>query len=111
LILRRVQQNSLPLFDDQGNLQGLTIGSADSLFASVRDAHMKYDVDFSTALKTITSNSADRYKLQNKGYLKKGYDADIVLVDKKTLEIDTVIAKGRTMVAGGKVLVKGTFEV
>ena len=37
-------------------------------------------------------------------------DGDIVLLNKETLEIETVIAMGRIMVLEGEILVKGTFE-
>ena len=62
------------------------------------------------ALRTITSNPANILKLSNKGCIKEGMDGDIVLLDKTTLEIDTVIAMGRIMVLEGEAIVKGTFE-
>lgn len=62
-----------------------------------------------TALKVITSNPATILKLQQKGELKPGKDADIVLLD-HDLSIQSVWAKGQHMVSEGKALVKGTFE-
>ncbi|MBF0407252.1 MAG: beta-aspartyl-peptidase [Candidatus Riflebacteria bacterium] len=102
-------QGSLPLFDEKGNLKGLTVGSCSSLFPEVRDAHFQESIDLSTALRTITSNPADILKLSSKGYIREGRDADIVLLDKKDLYIDSVIALGKTMVRNGEILVKGTF--
>ena len=49
-------------------------------------------------------------KLENKGKVEEGADADLVLSDAKTLEIHTVMAKGTIMISEKKVLVKGTFE-
>ena len=57
-----------------------------------------------------TFNPAAVYKLRGKGSLIEGFDADIVLVDADTFDIDTVIAKGRIMIRGREVIVKGTFE-
>ena len=62
------------------------------------------------ALRVVTSNPADALKLSSKGYIEKGRDADIVLLDKNTLGIDTVIALGKIMVAGNKPSVRATFE-
>ena len=44
------------------------------------------------ALKVITSNPARILKLENKGVIKENKDADLVLLKKDTLEIETVIA-------------------
>jgi beta-aspartyl-dipeptidase (metallo-type) len=49
-------------------------------------------------------------KLSNKGSIQTGKDADIVLLQKETLAISTVIARGQMMVEKGVPLIKGTFE-
>lgn len=103
-------QGSLPIFDDRGHFTGLGIGSVKSLYREVRDAVQKDGVDFETALKVITSNVADNFKFYNKGRIAEGKDADIVMVDKNTLNITDVFAKGKEMILDGKLLVKGTFE-
>ena len=58
---------------------------------------------------TITPNPADALKLAHKGRIAVGKDADFVLLS-EDLVIDTVIAKGQTMVVGGEPIVWGTFE-
>jgi beta-aspartyl-dipeptidase (metallo-type) len=63
-----------------------------------------------TALQVITANPARILKLRGKGSLTAGADADIVLLDGKTFEIDGVIAKGRWLMMGRDPLVRGTFE-
>lgn len=103
-------QGSLPLFDKQGRFIGLGIGSVKSLYREVQDAVQKDGVNFETALKVITSNVADNLKLYSKGRIAAGKDADVVMVDKNTLNITDVFAKGKEMVLGGKLIVKGTFE-
>ena len=57
----------------------------------------------------ITTNPAVNFKLKNKGSIKIGYDADLVLLD-TDLEIDTVIAKGQLIVKDKKIIVTGMFE-
>ena len=103
-------QGSLPDFDENGELIGLKIGKVATLYQEVRDSVLEEDIPLETALRVITENPARILKLQQKGSLSKGKDADIVLLDKKDLKIQSVIARGRLMVDHGMVLVKGTFE-
>ena len=103
-------QGSLPDFDAQGRMRRLDVGRVTSLFAEVRDAVRDEHVPLATALQVITANPARILKLRGKGSLTAGADADIVLLDAKTLEIDGVIAKGRWLMKGREPLVRGTFE-
>jgi beta-aspartyl-dipeptidase (metallo-type) len=103
-------QGSLPSFDAQGRLRRLEVGRVTSLFAEVRDAVLDEHVPFGTALQVVTANPARILKLRGKGQLAAGADADIVLLDPKTLEIQGVVAKGRWLMKDRDVLVKGTFE-
>lgn len=103
-------QGSLPKFDEEGNFIGLGIGKVTSLYGEVKDAILEEKIPMDKALMTITSNPANILRLSNKGCIKEGMDGDIVLLDKTTLEIDTVIAMGRIMVLEGEAIVKGTFE-
>jgi beta-aspartyl-dipeptidase (metallo-type) len=68
------------------------------------------NIPIETALKVITQNPASILKLKSKGMLQEGLDADIVLLDNESLDIDTVIALGQVMVQNGKAVIKGTFE-
>ncbi len=103
-------QASLPAFSSDGEFLGLQVGSVSSLFQEVRDAVLQEGVSLETALQVITSNTSHVLRLPDKGYVKEGKDADIVLLDKHTLQIDSVFARGRLMVEGGTPVVKGTFE-
>lgn len=103
-------QGSLPIFNKKREFIGLGIGSTKSLYVEVRDAVLKDGVDLEVALKVITSNVATHLKLYNKGFLEEGKDADIVIINKIDLNIETVFSKGVEMVSEGQVLVKGTFE-
>ena len=103
-------QGSLPNFDERGQFVGLQLGRVTSLYREVRDAVKNEGIDMSQAIRVITSNPADILKLNQKGYIKEGKDADIVLLNQDDLEIDTVMAMGKIMVLKGEVKVKGTFE-
>lgn len=103
-------QGSLPIFALDGTFLGLGVGKVTSLYREMRDAVLTDGVPLADALKPVTSNPAALLKLPQKGRITENADADLVLADEKTLEIDTVLAKGRLMISEGKVLVKGTFE-
>ncbi|TFE01683.1 beta-aspartyl-peptidase [Jeotgalibacillus salarius] len=103
-------QASLPDFDENGDLIGLQLGKVTSLFEAVREAVIEEGVEFSTALRVITQNPAKILKLSQKGELKPGKDADLVLLEPETYRINTVMALGKVMVEAGTPTVKGSFE-
>lgn len=103
-------QGSMPDFDEKGRFTGLTIGRCASLWAEVVDAVKDEGLPLETALRVITSSPADHYRLPRKGRVAEGLDADFVLVDRETMAIRTVVARGRIMVNDGRPVVFGTFE-
>ncbi|WP_226617976.1 beta-aspartyl-peptidase [Cytobacillus firmus] len=103
-------QASLPDFNEQGELVGLQIGKVSTLFSEVRDAILQEGVSIENALSVITKNPASILKLHQKGKIEEGKDADLVILNKETLAIETVYSLGRKMVEDGKAVVKGTFE-
>jgi beta-aspartyl-dipeptidase (metallo-type) len=103
-------QGSLPAFDAQGRLQRLEVGRVTSLFAEVRDAVLCEGLPLEAALRVITLNPSRILKLCGKGELVPGADADIVLLERGTLQIRGVLARGRWLMRDGEVVVKGTFE-
>lgn len=103
-------QGSMPIFDRDGTFLGLGVGKVTSLYREVRNAILKEKVDITQALRPVTTNPANLLKLENKGGIAPGKDADLVLVNQNTLQVDTVIAMGQLMVQGGAPVKKGTFE-
>ncbi|MFJ7677191.1 beta-aspartyl-peptidase [Peribacillus sp. NPDC097198] len=103
-------QASLPEFDGNGNISGLSMGTCMSLYESVVDAIIDDGVSIEDSIRVVTENPANILKLSNKGRVETERDADILILKKETFEIDTVIAMGQIMVSGGKAMVKGTFE-
>jgi beta-aspartyl-dipeptidase (metallo-type) len=103
-------QGSLPDYDDEGRLLGLDVGRVDSLLAEVRDAVLVDGVPVAAALGVATRNPARALGLRRKGVLAEGLDADVVLLRREDLSVDTVIARGRILMRAGRVEVKGTFE-
>lgn len=103
-------QGSLPMYNKVGELIGLGIGSVQSLFREVKDAVKKDGVKLEDAIKVITSNPARALKLNSKGKIEKGMDADVVIIDKDQFKIVNVIVEGRYALSEGNLLIKGTFE-
>jgi len=103
-------QGSLPIFDENGQLVGLDVGKAISLFETVRNAVNLSEIPFHVALQTITSTPARLLKLTSKGSIGVGLAADLVMINPKYLAIDTVIARGQVMVENGLPTKHGTFE-
>ena len=103
-------QGSMPIFNAQGEYQGIGVGKASCLLKEVRECVKKEDIPLETAIKGITCNPASILKLDRKGRIKEGFDADICLLEESTLKLNTVIAKGQVMVKDGAQKVFGTFE-
>lgn len=103
-------QGSLPRFDEDGNFLRIGVASAKALIVGIKDAVFNGDIPLEVALPAVTSNVARVLKLSQKGHIGADYDADILLLDEKTLDIQTVIAKGKVMIKDQEILVKGTFE-
>ena len=103
-------QGSLPIFAKDGTYLGLGVGKVTSLYREVRDSILLEKVDITQALRPATVNPAVLLKLERKGRIAPGKDADLVLVDENSLQIDTVIAMGQIMVQDGVPVKKGTFE-
>lgn len=61
-------------------------------------------------LRLVTANTAEALKLEGKGVIQEGSDADLLVLSKDTFEIEHVFAKGKHMIENGNLLVKGTFE-
>ncbi|MCI5642961.1 MAG: beta-aspartyl-peptidase [Peptoniphilus sp.] len=103
-------QGSFPMFNEKNEYIGLGMGKSSCLLEAIKECVFKEDIPLEIALRGVTSNPARILSLTNKGKIKKGFDADINLLDEETLDIDTVIAKGRIMLKDKLPIVFGTFE-
>jgi len=100
---------SLPDFDEKGNLVKLVMGDPYSIFRETMEAVRFENLPLEKALLPVTENPATALKLQNKGRLVSGKDADVVLIN-KNYEIQYVIANGTLMAEKGEIIKKGIFE-
>ncbi|MGA2587903.1 MAG: beta-aspartyl-peptidase [Candidatus Aminicenantales bacterium] len=100
---------SLPKFDGRGHLLGLTIAAQKTLFEKFRSLVRRNILSLEQAASLFATNPARFYKLEQKGEIAPGKDADLVLLD-RDLNLTDVIAKGRIMMRDGKLLARRTFR-
>lgn len=100
---------SMPQYNEAGVLVGMGVGSVDVLWRDVRESIMHYGLPLEAGLRTITSNVATVLHLQNKGMIRNGFDADLVVLN-DDLQVEYVWAKGKMMVRAHEPIVFGTFE-
>jgi beta-aspartyl-dipeptidase (metallo-type) len=100
---------SMPVFDKSGKLVRLTIASEKDLFRKFRDLVAKKILPLGEAGRLFSTNAAEFYKLRGKGRIAAGGDADLILLD-RDLVLRGVFAKGKKLMEGGRLLVRGTFS-
>jgi beta-aspartyl-dipeptidase (metallo-type) len=100
---------SLPIYDTDNNLIGFEVGQESSLLHSFQQAVLEFNIPLEQALMAITQNPAHILGL-SKGQIKVAGDADIVLLRKENLAVDSVWSNGKLMVAEQKVITSGFFS-
>jgi beta-aspartyl-dipeptidase (metallo-type) len=101
--------------DKGGNTDQLTVSSDASIasprnvYEQVRACVREHAFALEQVLKLVTSNTARVLKLENKGRLEAGKDADVLVLKKGSLEIVEVIANGRRMVKRGELTASERF--
>jgi beta-aspartyl-dipeptidase (metallo-type) len=105
----------LNFIDDNGDLRRLTV-SSDAAITSPRTLHdqicacvAEHRFPLEQVLPLVTSNTARVLKLDRKGRLESGCDADALVLRRKTLEIMRVFARGKQLVRGGELAVTERF--
>ena len=100
---------SIPIFDESGRLVRLTIATEKDLFRKFGDVLRKGLLPPETAARVFSTNAAEFYKLGKKGRIGPGRDADLIILA-GDLGLSDVFARGKRMMAGGQLLIRGTFS-
>ena len=88
---------SLPGFDPEtGKLIKMEMGLPSSILREIKEAVLEDGISLEQALQVATSNPADILKLPGKGYIKEGFDADILILD-SSFKIIHLLANGKRM--------------
>jgi beta-aspartyl-dipeptidase (metallo-type) len=86
-----------------------SINSPRTLFAQIRSCILEHGFPLEQTLSHVTANTAAVLKLEHKGRLEVGRDADLLVLCKDTLEIRDVIAGGRRLVRDGELAFSENF--
>jgi beta-aspartyl-dipeptidase (metallo-type) len=98
----------LPCFDADGRVAHMEVGAPGSLLETLRDL-VSNGVPLAEALAPFTRNVARLLRLDGKGRIEVGADADLVALDDQGRVRDCFIG-GVHHVAAGQVLRRGVFE-
>lgn len=89
---------SLPLFDKNGDFVKIAYGHPVSLLNEIMDIIAKDETITAKAVQTVTANPAKILKLETKGHIKPGYDADILVLNRERSGIRYLYALGRKLI-------------
>jgi beta-aspartyl-dipeptidase (metallo-type) len=98
-----------------GPMDRLTVSSdsdsstPDILYSQLCGLVVKHRVPLEQMLALSTRNPARVLKLERKGELSVGKDADVLVLEQGSLDIREVIARGRRMVVNGEPMAKPDF--
>jgi beta-aspartyl-dipeptidase (metallo-type) len=101
--------------DHHGDLEKLTVSSdasakgPDTIFEQIRNCARGHRLPLPHLLALVTRNTAEVLKLEKKGRLEAGADADILILEKGTFQIVHVLANGKRMVRDGQVCARERF--
>jgi len=103
---------SLPKWnEDRSRIMGMGVGTPASLLFELKRLVKDHGMEISKALLPLTLTPAKVYGLSGiKGEIEKGAHADILILDRKTLDIEDVVAKGQVMMNNQILEKKGYFE-
>ena len=79
-----------------------SITSPLNLYNQIRACVLDEGIPLDRVLPLVTSNTAAALKLPHKGRIKEGIAADVLVVDRETLELREVISLGRRLVKEGE---------
>jgi beta-aspartyl-dipeptidase (metallo-type) len=98
----------LPVFDGEGRVASFDVGSPSACGSALRSL-LKRGQALERVLPAFTANPARVLQLHRKGHLRRGADADLVVLDAQGAVAD-LMARGRWLVREGRAVVRGVFE-
>ena len=102
--------------ENGGDLKKLTVSSDASissprtLFDQIRSCVLEHKFALEQILPIVTANTAAALKLENKGVLEAGKDADVLVLRRESLEIKDVIAGGKRLFKNGRIAFQEKFQ-
>ena len=99
---------SQPVFDQNGQLTGITVAGFKSLMSEIKDMVFIEKLPLEQAIQILTRSVANLLQLP-KGRIQTGMDADLLVLN-ADLHIEHVFARGKQVVMNQKACIKGNFE-
>lgn len=96
-------------YDSDGAVTRIGLSSVSALLTELKDLVLTEKVPLDQALPFFTTNPAAAMGLPMKGSIRRGCDADLLLMN-KSLEIETVIARGKILLDKGKPQIRIPFS-
>lgn len=104
-------QGSWSNYDEFGNLKKIGVSSVKNIFDEFVYMVKELNIPLEKSLKFFTSNVSKSLGLfPDKGFIAEKSDADILLLDKNSMNIHTVIANGEILMEDGILKKQGTYE-
>jgi beta-aspartyl-dipeptidase (metallo-type) len=98
----------LPTFDAHGQVVTMGVGDARGLMHTIASL-VQRGFEAPDVLPAFTSNVASLLRLEHKGRLAPGCDADLIVID-EGWRVRDVMARGQWHVLAGASVIRGTFE-
>ena len=98
----------LPVFDQNGHMMKMDFATSAGLPETLQEL-VKRGFSLSQVLPSLTTNVARLLKLENKGRIEAGADADFVCLG-EALDVRHVMARGQWMVQDQEPIARGLFE-
>ena len=86
-----------------------SISSPSNILNQIRKCVRNSELELAQVLPLATANTAEVLKLKDRGKLEPQMKADVLVLDRKTLELREVIARGRRLLKDGKALAAEAF--
>lgn len=98
----------LPIVNESGHVIKMDVGTSSTLIFTLKKL-LESGEKLEEVLPVFTSNVAKLLKLNQKGFIQCGSDADLILLDDNH-NIQNVMALGKWHLKDGRVQISGTFE-
>jgi beta-aspartyl-dipeptidase (metallo-type) len=86
-----------------------SITSPHNLYGQIRDCIVEHGFEIGQVLRLATENPSEVLKLNSKGKIEAGRDADLLVLRERSFEIKEVILRGRRVIQDGRAVIAERF--
>lgn len=96
---------SKPVFNDQGDLVSIGMHSLSGVFNVFRGLVERSVFPMEDVIRITSANVAEHFCLQGRGIIKEGNFADLLVIDKESMDLSFVVCNGKILMEEGKLIV------